>query len=67
MRILVDIPEAWAKKITELARNRGVSEKELVSRAIFTYESLCRELLVSGAKVSITDREDKVLKDVILA
>ena len=63
----VEFGTAFDRLLGELAQAKGTTRSEILRRAVATYEFLDRHVDPAvGVKVSITDRDDQVLKDVML-
>ena len=66
-RYTIDLDQTFDKTLTELAAAKGTSKAEIIKRALATYGYISGQASpVSGRKVSITDNNDKVLKDIVV-
>ena len=66
-RYTIDFGKDFDERLSQLAKHKGTTKAEIIRRAVATYAFLAQQTEVEdGIKVSITDDEDQVLKDVIL-
>ena len=66
-RYTIDFGKDFDQRLSQLAKAKGTTKAEIIRRAVATYAFLAQQTEVEdGIKVSITDDEDQVLKDVIL-
>ena len=66
-RYTVDLDATFDNTLSALASQKGTTKAEIIKRALATYKVLSAQTpSESGMKVSITDSQDKVLKDVLL-
>ena len=63
-RYTMDIDEQFGSLLSELSR--GTTKSEVIRRAVASHAFLKRNTAHNDTKVSITDQEDRVLKDVVL-
>ena len=64
-RYTVDFGEKFDRLLTELARSDETTKSEIIRRAVAAYSYL-RSEAHDGKKVSITNAQDQVVKDVVL-
>lgn len=64
-RYTIDVGEKFDEILTKLARSNETTKSEIIRRAVASY-SLLTEQTTDGRKVSITDGQDRVLKDILL-
>lgn len=66
MRLTLDIDDKFNKNLTEMAS--GSTKAEVIRRALVTYQYLKSQVpdQSSGLRVSITDAEGNIKRDVIL-
>ena len=67
-RFTIDVGEKFDALLNGLAESEKTTKAEVVRRAV-AYYAFLREQTdhgTNGRKVSITDKEDRVLKDVVL-
>lgn len=66
-RYTIDLDQTFDKTLSALAATKGTSKAEIIKRALATYSFISGQApSESGRKVSITDYEDKVLKDIVI-
>lgn len=66
-RYTIDIDDTVDAILTNLTKSRGGTKADIIRRSLATYNFLTTQAPSnSGRKVSITDGEDKVIKDVVL-
>ncbi len=65
-RFTIDFDPEFDGRLSDLARTKHLAKAEIIRRALATYEYLCAETMSKSTKVSITDANDAVVKDVIL-
>jgi predicted transcriptional regulator len=66
-RYTIDLDTAFDNTLSALASQKGTTKAEIIKRALATYSVLSAQAPInSKKKVSITDSEDRVLKDVVL-
>jgi hypothetical protein len=67
-RYTIDLDPTFDKTLSALAAAKGTSKAEIIKRALATYSYISGEAPSSDSarKVSITDKEDKVLKDIVI-
>jgi len=64
-RLTVQFPEKTDEMLAELANKNEVSKTEVLRRALSLYRYLDREAREKGNKVTIADKEDKILKEIV--
>lgn len=66
-RYTIDLDQTFDETLSELAATKGTSKAEIIKRALATYGYISGQASpASGRKVSITDNNDKVLKDIVV-
>jgi predicted transcriptional regulator len=66
-RYTIDMGEDIDRLLSQLAATKGTTKSEIIRRALASYNYLITNAAPEqGKKVSITDQEDRVLKDVVL-
>ena len=66
-RYTIDLDQTFDKTLSDLADQKGTTKAEVIRRALATYGFISGQTSPeSGKKVSITDNQDKVLKDVLI-
>lgn len=66
-RYTIDLDQAFDEKLSTLAAEKRTTKAEIIKRALATYNMLSAQAPInSNTKVSITNDEDKVLKDIII-
>jgi len=66
-RYTIDLDKDFDTKLTNLAREKNTTKAEIIKRALATYSVLSGQVAdQQDKKVSITTKDDKVLKDVII-
>lgn len=65
--ITIDSESDLEKRLVDLARNKGVSQQEIIKRSILVYRAL-NDLLSekNDYKLSITDPNNQIVKTIIL-
>jgi len=66
-RMTIEFPEKVNDMLTELAQKEEVSKAEILRRALALYNYLQREAVDKQKKVSITDGNDTIIKDIIFS
>lgn len=67
-KLTVKFPERTSKILEELSDNDEVSKTEVLRRALALYKYIDDETRkAKGRKVAITDEEDKVIKEILIA
>jgi predicted transcriptional regulator len=66
-RFTVEFPEDVDKMLGKLAESEKTSKREVIRRALALYNYLQESGVKAGGdkKVSITDKQDKILKDIL--
>jgi hypothetical protein len=65
VRLTVDVTEDFDAVLLALADKKHVSKSEILRKAVVFYAYLARSV-TEDRKVSITDMDDKVIKDIVL-
>ena len=65
-RYTFDVGEKVDKLLSELAEEEGLTKAEVIRRAVATYDYLKKETGKDKVKVSLSDHNNNVVKDVIL-
>lgn len=66
-RYTIDLDAAFDEKLSSLASEKRTTKAEIIKRALATYSMLSLQAPIdSKNKVSITDQDDHVLKDIII-
>jgi len=66
-RYTMDFGDKFDDMVNKLAEEKGITKAELIRRAVATYNYLSNETQnTKQLKVSLSDQNNKVLKDVIL-
>ena len=65
-KLTIRFGEKTDKLLKELAEEKGTTKTEIIRRALVTYKYLDDETKDSASTVSITSRDNKTIKDVIL-
>lgn len=66
-RYTVDFSPEFDQLLERLSENKKMTKAEIIRRAVASYSFLDKQTNASkGTKVSITNQEDRVLKDVVL-
>ena len=66
-RYTIDLNKEYDEKLSALAKEKGVSKADVIRRALATYTYITGQAPASGPnKVSITNQQDEVLKDLVL-
>ena len=67
-RYTMDFGDKFEEMVAKLAEEKGITKAELIRRAVATYNYLTSETQdkKKRLKVSLSDHENRVLKDVIL-
>jgi predicted transcriptional regulator len=66
-RYTVDLGDQFDETLGELAAAKHTTKSDIIRRALASYAYLNKESSIAqGKKVSITNDEDRVLKDIVL-
>lgn len=67
-RYTMDVGEDFDQLLTQLAKDKSTTKSEIIRRAVASYKYLDSQVRTNGTsrKVSITNDQDEVLKDVVL-
>ena len=66
-RYTIDLDKAFDASLAKLAEKKGTTKADIIRRALATYSFLSTQTADNPQrKVSITNNEDKVLKDLML-
>jgi predicted transcriptional regulator len=66
-RYTIDLDKSFDDKLADLAQQKGTTKAEIIKRALATYSFISGQVPDnSDKKVSITSRDDKVLKDIVI-
>jgi hypothetical protein len=66
-RYTIDLDPMADNTLSSLAAEKGTTKADIIKRALASYSFISKQAPAdSGRKVSITDAEDKVLKDIVL-
>lgn len=66
-RYTIDMSEEFERVLKEMAEKKGVPRSEIIRNAIASYRYLTENASTDkDRKVSITNGEDRVIKDVVL-
>jgi hypothetical protein len=66
-RLTIEFPESVDKIIKELAKKNQTTKVEVLRRALSLYYYVRNETEGSDQKLSITDKDDKIVKDLIFS
>ena len=67
VRYTIDLDPSFDQALSGLAESKGTSKAEIIKRALATYKYISGQAPTnSDRKVSITDQNDKVLKDIVI-
>jgi hypothetical protein len=65
-RYTIDLSEDFDRILSRIASEKEITKSEVIRNAVASYWYLIQEIEREDLKVSISNREDKVVKDVIL-
>jgi hypothetical protein len=66
-RYTIDLDKAFDDKLADLAQQKGTTKAEIIKRALATYSFINGQVPDnSDKKVSITSKDDRVLKDIVI-
>ena len=66
-RLSVQFPGRTTQILEEMSNKDEVSKTEIIRRALSLYKYLEEEIQrEDGRKISITDKDDKILKDIVI-
>jgi predicted transcriptional regulator len=66
-RYTIDFAPDFEQLLESLAAKKSATKAEIIRRAVASYSYLDKQVnSETGTKVSVTNSEDKVLKDVVL-
>lgn len=66
-RLTIEFPDQVNDILTDLAKKDGTTKVDILRRSLALYNYAHREVAEKDRKLSITDSDDKVLKDLIFA
>jgi predicted transcriptional regulator len=66
-RMTIEFPDKVNDILTELSSKEQVSKVEILRRALALYNYVQKEAVDKKKKVSITDDDDTILKDIIFS
>ena len=66
-RLTIEFPDQVNDILKDLAEKDGTSKVDILRRSLALYNYAHREVVDRDLKLSITDHEDKVVKDVVFA
>lgn len=64
-RLVLEFPEDVNALLDRLAKSEGISKPEVIRRAIALYNYVHEEAVEKKRKLSITDKDDTILKDIV--
>ena len=64
-RMTIEFPKQVDNILKELAKNHSTTKADVLGRALSLYYYVEKETKDKNQKLSITDEEDKVLKDIM--
>ena len=65
-RLTVEFPEQVDEILKDLAKKGQTSKVDVIRRALALYNYVDREVKEKDLKLSVIDRSDKVLKEIVL-
>jgi len=66
-RYTIELTPEFDKLLSDLAKEKHSTKSDVLRKAVAAYQYLNRQVDVeTGTKVSITNSDDRVLKDVVL-
>ena len=66
-RLTIQFPEKTSNILKEMAENEESTQTEILKRAVALYKYLGNEMKKEkGRKVSITDKNDKIIKEIVM-
>lgn len=66
-RFTIDLDPQFDSKLTAVASSKGITKAEVIRRALATYSFLTGQISADdGRKLSITDKSDRVMKEIVL-
>jgi len=66
-RLTIEFPDQVNDILKDLAQKDGTTKVEILRRSLALYNYAHREAINKGMKLSVTDHEDKVVKDIAFA
>lgn len=60
----IDLGKEFEQQLTQVAQDKSLSKAEIIRRAVATYVVISREAS-QGNKVTITDKQDRILKELV--
>ena len=66
-RLTIEFPEEGDKILQDLAKDEHTTKREVIRRALALYNYLHQEGVKMGSekRVSITDKDNKIIKDIL--
>jgi len=66
-RLTIEFPDKINDMLKELAKKDGTTKVDVLRRALALYNYVHREAITKEKKLSITDNEDKIIKDIVFS
>lgn len=63
-KFTIEFPDEVTELLDRLAAREGISRAEVIRRALALYNYAQQETVVKKHKLSITDDQDKILRDI---
>ena len=60
----IDLGKEFEQQLNQVAQAKSLSKAEIIRRAVATYVVISREAS-QGNKVTITDKQDRILKELV--
>ena len=60
----IDLGTEFEQQLNQVAKDKALSKAEIIRRAVATYVVISREA-GQGNKVAITDKQDRILKELV--
>ena len=60
----IDLGTEFEQQLNQVAKDKSLSKAEIIRRAVATYVVISRES-GQGNKVAITDKQDRILKELV--
>ena len=64
-RLTIEFPEQFSEILTDLAKKDQTTKVDVLRRALMLYKYVHREAVDKQLKLSITDEQDKIIKDIV--
>ena len=64
-RLTIEFPDKVNEMLVELAKKDSTTKVDIIRRALALYDYVHKEAMEKSRKVSITDDDDTIIKDIL--